>query len=315
MSGFLIAVPQGVPDQPSAPSKRLLHRFLAGDGSVWDFCDPQRSFFRRDGQLVGLAEEPFERLVSSSPARPGVRRRGTSWKERPVSWPLWVREDLLGPLLRAVSGELVGVWEVTHVDAGPDHQVRLLSVTGGSSGPWAMQGMDLARSGTGVRLQLDLVAEDPRWRGEPVFQDWSAQVGEPFFGGSDGGGFGPPFVISSDATFAAAVLPNRGDWEAWPTWTVEGIDDADPVTSVRLGVGGSYVGASGLSLGAGESMVVDCDPLRQSTVVNGSRVRGLLTEHDFAPLPAAASVPLSIEVVGQARVRAQIVPTFKTALL
>jgi hypothetical protein len=294
---------------PVVPSSSALqHQLLGVDGSVWDLTDPTSGVCLTTEGVLGLLESPVSRFTTTSPSVAGSRFRGSWVQERPITWHVGIRAsgvnwvDLSRRFWSALSRTALATWTVTTVDgASRSIQVRLVG-----TGPYVF-GVDPSLTGW-ASIPVSLVAEDPYWSGPPLSQDWSASGGENFFGGSSGGGYGPPFYISAAQTISTATITNPGDVEAWPVWTAVG-----PATSVRFGLGGTLVGVD-VTLTSGQTLVVDTDPRRQSATIDGVRARGILSPHDFAQIPPGASLPLALSMTGTGTVGVSIVPRYGRAL-
>ncbi len=308
---FVLARPDVAPVPPAAGAVFGLRNELVGvDGSVWDLSDWTSGVFLAADGVLGLMEAPAERYVSTSPAVAGSRWRGGWVAERPVSWRvhLWAQPGMWLDLQRAwwaaLSRDATATWRV-HL---PDGAWRALQVRLTTTGPHVFARDPVAAGWETYTVAL--VAEDPWWYGEPVPREWSDSPGSPFFGGPDGAGSGPPFFISSSAYIGSATMTNPGDQDAWPVWTVTATGE---VSQVTMAVGASRLRAV-VDLDPGDVLVVDTDPRRQSTTVNGTRTRGVLVEHEFAPIPPGGSVALALTVVGEGTVQAQIVPRWSRCL-
>jgi hypothetical protein len=279
---------------------------------VWDLTDWESGVFLANQAVLGLMEPPATRFTSTSPALAGSRYRGQQILERPVTWPvhIWAGNGLDWLRLHrrfwaALSRSALATWRVFL----PDGQTRDLWVRLVGSGP---HGFDRDPVHRGWALfTVELVAEDPWWRGPQVFQQWSDTPDEEFFGGPTGGGKAPLFYLSSSSTLGQASMTNPGDEPAWPVWTVS---VTDQVTAVTLGVGDAQIVLTGLDLSAGDVLVIDTDPRVQSVTINGSRVRGLLASAGFAPIPPGSAAELNLVLTGEGTVQAAIVPRWARCL-
>lgn len=304
MSPVVLGVPYVPPAPPASPFRGLVQKWTGWDGSVWEVSNPAGGvFFEADG-VVGLGDGPADRFFSTSPAVAGSRFRGSRNLERPVVWQVGVFSDVSSQawidLTRAFRNTLhrqrPGVWMVTQ----PSGESRTLACRFTDS-PDSL-GVDPVRLGWGS-WTVNLVAEDPYWQGAPIRRTFAASEPADFF--PEGGG--PPFTISEGSTLASATINNPGDVDAWPVWTVNG-----PTTAVSLGVGDASIGIPG-DLDEGDVLVIDTDPRRQSATLNGARVRGVLSPHDFAPIPAGGMSDLTLTIVGDGSVECVIVPRYERA--
>lgn len=110
---------------------------------------------------------------------------------------------------------------------------------------------------------LQLVADDPWWKGTPVVVPFGQQAGSatPFYGAS---GFGPPFYLAGANANGQQSVVNPGQAPAFPLWTLVG-----PISSFTLAVDGSVLDMTAASLLTGETLYIDSDP----TVLRAWRVK------------------------------------------
>lgn len=276
----------------------------------------------------GLGSTKTERHSSSSPAVAGSRYEGTSTLDREVFWPLrvwhnggsieWMERDRA--FWATMDPEDTGVWTVVHPD-GKHRSIRLRFVSDG----------DHTRDRNPLRLGWDtygitLVAEQPFWEGDPVVKSWKNRTYEPFFEPT-----GPHLVnIAAGSDTFTARIDNPGDVESYATWFLDG-----GMTDAAVGVGGVVVDVP-FSIAAGECLVIESDPnLIGATLyeispeqmalpteqrkkpsarivgvdlINPMDMSAALGEADFAPIPAGASIPLSLTITGSGAVEA-LLPT------
>jgi hypothetical protein len=299
----------GIPAVPVAPvdshGQALELTWTGADGSVWNLTDPRSPVFLTEGEIVGLDVGPADRFVSNAPGVAGSRHRGSRTLERPVVFTVHVWSDA-GPqawtqldaaFRRSLSRNVPGVLAVKQPWSNEVRtlECRFVDRTGSNPTNPTQSGWDT--------YELRLVANDPYWRGKPIVRPFQAGTAVPFI--PPGGG--PPFTISEGSLLASASIPNPGDVIGWAEWTVEGA-----TTGVTVGIGDQLVGIPA-ALDAGDVVVVDTDPRRQSATLNGVRVRGFLSPHDFAPIPAGATVPLAVSIVGTGKVSVRLVPRYEAA--
>jgi hypothetical protein len=265
------------------------------DGSVWELASPESPVWLTAGGTRGLNMPPITRFTADSPALSGARFRGYRTEERPVFWPLFLYADSSADW-RAVDRawwatmrpDRTGVWTI----AQPDGTRRRLTCrySGDSD---HVHGRDPFAAGWQL-YGLELVAEDPYWRGEPVRRQFTAASSSSFYGAG-----APPFVISPSSTTAGAELANDGDEPAWPVWTLFG-----PFTSATVGVDGKSVTVP-FSLSAGQWLTIDTRP-DQLTAVDQAGVDRVddLGAVEFGALPVGDPVPVDIALVGATSVAA-----------
>ena len=264
------------------------------DGSEWVLSSPTSPVWLTPAGTRGLNMPPTSRFTSQAPALAGSRWRGYRVEERPVFWPLFIYGDSTAQWRAAdrawwatMRPDAPGTWTVTQ----PDGTRRRLRCRYDGDNDQVF-GRDPFSVGW-VLYGVDLVAEDPFWRGDPVRRSFSAAPAEAFYGGAGGTGFAPPYVISANTSTATATMPNDGDEPAWPVWTVNG-----PFTSASVGVAGRTI-AVPFSLASGKSLRIDTRPDRLSAVDSDGNDRvDDLGAVSFAPVPPGVEVPVTITVPG-----------------
>ena len=290
----------------SAPSGLVVGQTLTGwDGSVWDLMNPSGGVFLLQEPIVGLGETTGARWSSVAPYVPGSRYRGTQVLERPVSFSVGVVADSFGAWVvldrafrRILRRDKTLVWTVTLEGVG------VFNLTCRYDGPALPFDGLLAAQGY-ARYDLSLVADEhPYWRGEPVTATFTTATPEDFI--PSGGA--PPFIISEGSTMGSASITNRGDVTVWPTWTFR-----DAFTAISATVGGSTIGVVP-DLVSGDVLVVDTNPRVQSAVLNGTRVRGIISPHAFAPIPAGDTTPITFAWTGSGSASVTIIPELEFLL-
>ena len=284
---------EGGPGEAS-PWGELEVGWTGWDGSTWVLSSPDSPVWLTPGGTRGLNMPPVDRFTSSSPAVAGARWRGYRVGERSVFWPLFVYGDSTAEwrdVDRAwwatMRPDAPGTWTVGQ----PDGTRRYLTCRYDGDNDHVF-----TRDPFGVGWVLygiDLVAEDPFWRGELVRRTFTAAASAPFYGGTGGTGYAPPYVISPNTSTATATMPNDGDEPAWPRWTVNG-----PFTTATVGVAGQSIGIP-FSLPAGKWLAIDSRPDRL-TAVDSDGVDRVddLGAVSFGAIPPGAEVPVSITVPG-----------------
>jgi hypothetical protein len=157
---------------------------------------------------------------------------------------------------------------------------------------------------------LNLVAESPYWRGEPVTRKFEpAGAAETYYGGATGGGFGPDYHIMRAATLSTATVTNDGDVPTSPVWKING-----PSTSAQVGLDGHLV-TFPMTLSAGQWITLDTAPTSQVALDQSGNDRtaelGLV---DFWKIPKGTSVPLSLSMAGAGSIEVTVTPEFFRAL-
>jgi hypothetical protein len=277
------------------------------NGVVWDLGGGPVSLAPG---IMGLGLPGTDQYVRSSSALDGQRLTGSRTQPRRVFWPLAIRGANAAEWLTTsraffagLSTDRTGTFKVT----ANDGQVRSIPLRLLSQDEQVFDSdPDLfAREVVGV----DLVADDPFWRGPQVLQTFqTAQVAAQFF---ETAGTHVLNLMSSSTT-ASATVSNPGEVDAWPLWTITG-----PASSFTIGVGSTVISAT-MSLLVGESVQVSTDPTVQvarkfvggvSTVLPFSA----FTSIQFARVPSGESVPLTVEIQGAGSVSVQFDPGFRRA--
>lgn len=342
MSVFVYAAPYAPTPEPSETRWPGITQTWTGfDGVTWTLTDAEQGvYLPNDASVRGLDDPLFELTMLETAGSHGARYLGYRAPARDVHWLLevfadsssqaWI--DLHRAFFRTIKPHRPGVWRVTAPDGSWRELVcRARPVTAHSFD------LDPTVQGRGWDVfEVDLVAEDPFWRGQQVVREWDQTVGEPFFGGTGGGGFAPPFFISSSQTLATATVDNPGDEPAAVTWWVES------ATTSAVGVGGMQVVVP-FEVAAGRLLVLDGSPAELTAVevdappsdlvapagVSLDEARAAwVAEHlpagtdrtlelgdaEWAMIPAGASTVLSLEATGAAaRITARFTPAYHRA--
>lgn len=309
MSTFVYVPPYAPPAPPVAPFRGYGSVWTGADGSVWDLTDPDGGVFMTNQGVRGLLRPEYTRFTSKSAGVAGSRHRGSRAEERSVYWPVFVFSDagsqewveLDRAFARSFDPDVPGFWTVTQ----PSGEKRYLSCRLVDDGGAADE-IDPVAAGWRV-YGINLVATDPYWYGEPISSTWSGIV--------EAGRSTFPirfndrnFRRKASSTLGTVTMTNPGDVDAWPVLTIEG----GPATDFEFTVGDRTIAGS-VTLNEGDVLVIDTDPRRQSTYLNGTRVRGLLSEANFAPIPAGKDRELTINVNPSGTVTATIAPRYNRA--
>ncbi len=315
-----------VPLPSGAPIRTpLRHLWRGWNGSTFDLTgrDPTGVFFRPG--VRGMNAAKVQPYLSELAGVNGSRPRGHRLPSREVFWPIsvwaegdsqaWIDYD--AAFWTTLQPGRVGVWEVQQ----PNGDVRRLRCTFVSDGDHAHD-WDGAQRGW-MQYGVYLRADQPLWEGLPVRPPaWAAGGQENFYGGNAGGGFGPPYYISSALTLASAVIDNPGNVPASVLWTIQAQPGAGGVTSAAVGVGGRVVEVP-FTIAAGYQVVVDTDPTAQTALygpipaageafVGAERTRDLGAAA-FASVPDGKSQALSLSMVGVGTVQAELTPRYYRA--
>lgn len=143
-----------------------------------------------------------------------------------------------------------------------------------------------------AEYEIELAAESPFWRGDPVVYDFpftGSETPDNYYGPTN---LAPDFIITGGNSLGNVVLNNPGQVEVWPTWTIDGPGQA------VVGVGDHVTYVQGLA--AGERLVINTDP-QGSDVRDGNGVRAwdrLGGLYDFAPVPPGESITATAQLIG-----------------
>lgn len=315
MPGIFLAGSQFVPPPPSVPVAAFpglaAMTWTGWDGTVFDLLDPAAGVFLAGG-VLGLNMPTHAAVTRSTPGVAGSRLLDTRALGRDITWPVfmfsatsqgWV--DLDRAFWATMHPDRAGVWSVTD-PAGSTRKLRARYVDDGG------HIFTADPTSTGWQLYVvRLVADQPYWEGEPVTRSWKGGPAEPYYGGTGGGGYGPPYFIAPGSTLGTATMDNPGDVDAYPVWTITG-----PTTSVTVGVGGRLVTAP-FPIPDGTSLTVDPRPGptgKSAYDSTGARRTAELSDRDFAPIAHGASVPLSLAMTGDGMVTATLTPLYRRYL-
>lgn len=281
---------QPEPESPATwrPPEPGLSLLLTGaDGSTWDLLNGP---VQLQPGVVGLKPSNVEHRWDTSPMLPGAVHAGYGVGVQSVTLPVFVGassglgwRDLDRQLWRALDPE--GECVLTVVT--PDAQARRLPIRFAGVGDDAETAFDpiVQRYDT---YQLQFVAADPYWQGDPVTQ--------PYKPATPVTAYAPPgsaFVktLMPGNTTANATLRNDGDVSAWPVVAVSGA-----VTAFAVTVDGADVSYGPVA--AGQTVWIDYHPARQTVGLargDNSEAAWLgVTAREFRPVPPGAEVPLGI---------------------
>lgn len=299
MIAFVYAVPYIPPPPPAPLWEGYRMRWTGCDGSEWILDGSQGVALLQDG-LVGLHFPEFDVYESTSPAVAGARLRGSRARKRAVEWNLLVWNDesseewrkLHRAFFRAFSVDKPGTWTVRD-PSGRALTLKCYLVPGSHA-----YDRDPSQAGWSL-YQMQMVAYQPFWSGEPIPYSWRAATPEPFF---DEAG-SPDFHISDSANVSTATMTNPGDVPAWPIWTVTA-----PMTSLSITVAGGTLTIPALT--GTQKLVIDTDPNVATALRDGVDVSGLIDPWDPRPIPPGEDVPVTITADGFGTVAAEITPRY-----
>lgn len=277
------------------------------DDVVWSLSNPRDGIIMKPG-IEGLLMPPIKHYREDSPAVNGAYWTGFTVDPRTVAWPIrlfhdgstaeWI--DYNEAFTKALNPAREGTFRVRSVRTVRTMKMRYQS------------GMDAAlqRDPTffgWVDYDIRFQADRPMWAGPEVVRSWAAAAAADFFTGDPAN----PIYISPSATLDTAVMPNPGDIEAWPVWTLEG-----PITvtggPTKLGVAGRDL-LIPFDISTGEKLVIDTRPDAQTAIlypVAGPPVDKTedLGSWAFTPIEAGDEVPLTLEMSGNGSVSCALEP-------
>ena len=298
---------------PPKPTARECMRWTwyGVDGSVWSLGRQAGAYVLRSA-VVGMLHPAFIDHVSASPAVDGQFYRSTRTLPRSLGFRIRLRQNGSRDFVethrafwRSWSPHTPGRLEIASIDSTRSIWLRLQSSGDAAfdADPqrWAMLTMD-----------LEAIADDPYWLGEPIERSWGTSTPVPFYGPS---GAGPSFWISSASTIDSATVTNPGDAESWPVWTIE----STGVTSgVSLTVDGGRIQLPGMV--AGEAIRIDTHPAyggaQRGSMVDGTFVAtdpDIDGEFDLGGsrrIPPGQSVPVGISMTGSGSVSVSFTPRY-----
>src|SRR5690606_24997864 len=118
----------------------------------------------------------------------------------------------------------------------------------------------------------------------------------------------PPLFISSDSDTSNAFMPNPGDVDAWPVWSIEATgSDVD----ISFGAITATMGATNIP--EGSTLVVDTDPTVATAKLDGVDLPGHLNPYNPKPIPAGEGSYLIITISGIGVVSVAVTPRYLRA--
>lgn len=305
MSVYLVSpVAPPVVEQPLRTACQ--HTLIGWDGSEWDVLSGLDGVKLLAGTR-GHKQGPHIRYSSKSAGVDGSRWRGSRRDERTAFWPVKVSAvgsqeflELNERFWRVLDETKINTWQITW----PDGTRRYLRMR--------YDGLENDSSDTDPALEakdyfgIQWVCEEPNWFGDPISRTFAAATGEAYYGGASGGGFGPPYFLSSGFTPDVAAITNRGHLDAYPVWRVDG-----PTTAVSAGIAGSNV-TFPFDIDSGEWVDLDTNPAAQIAVdQDGNDRTDELGDVEFAAIPPGTEVPLVVAITGTGSVTVTVRPEFK----
>lgn len=297
-----------VPPPPPIPDWRgYTHTWIDHTGRRWPLSDMNSGTVLMPG-VEGMDDPEVALHLSEHAGVAGARFRGARTMSRVVSWSVfvWADRDSAEWLARArefraaFRADRTGVWEVI----APDGQTRYLTCRRNS--PVHTYDLDPALAGY-AEYGIELLAEDPYWRGAPITRSWQGDEDIPLVPADET----DPMIdlqFGSSAMFAGATIPNPGDVAAWPRWRLVG-----PLEDITLRVGDGVLGCPDLT--AGQVLAMDTNRSSASYRLDGGQARALVRPRDPRPVPPGELVPVGIEIgAGTGTVDLEIVPRYERGI-
>jgi hypothetical protein len=312
-AGVVPVVPEVLLTTARAKDPDCVQHFLAGwDGSWWNLSD-LTSPVQFAIEPIGMDLPDVVRQTRRSLLRHGTRFLRAVIDEREVSWRVLLEGspgqgflDARNAFRRLMRSDRVNTWTVVQ----PNGTTRRLPVRCISQGPPTGPSGELFGW---QHMDLELVAEEPFWRGDPV-------VGGPWANIVD---TTPTFPTAATDTrvlhlrdgngLSNAIVENPGDEPSYPEWTIDA-----PFTSAVLGVGEQKIVVP-FNLDSGSLHTSpygsDTSPAPpQSAVLNdGTDVTRLLSEASWAPIRAEEQVELAVSLQGTGSISLSMATYFHCA--
>lgn len=299
MSVVVFAAPYVPPLPPVNPFPGMSMLWTGSSGDAWDLNDPGSGVMLVGDSVEGMHLPEFADYVQEFAGLDGQDYDGGVAKARNVEWTVFVWSD--NDSVEWVERERAwwssfkprgsrGTWSV----ALPTGERRTLRCRLTSDGGYAHIN-DPSRFGWAA-YPITLIADDPWWYGEPITDSWGAPDTRLFFGGGDPdtdtgtpAEVGPPFFVSTSASFEEATATNVGDEPTWPKWTIKG-----PVTAATITVDGGSIGVPAVA--AGHTLVINTDPADPTAFDGSTDKSGLIDPWDPRPIPPGETVPITIGI-------------------
>lgn len=280
------------------------------NGERWDLGGDQVHI---DGNsFEGLLGDPeWEERTQQSALLDGQRFIGTRARPREGSFVAKIGYDKPREF-RSIERRWWDSWEpskyATLEVATEGRGSRYLDVRFRSDGRWSVDtDPDVFKR---ARVPMDVVADDPFWRGDVLSFDFNPNRPPVDFYGRDRGKKGAPRGYRSPSIVKnVQALFNPGDVPSPLLWTLTG-----PFESFELTAAGQTV-ALDRYVPEGQTVTVSSRDY-SVTLDTGAEVVDLTasaSQWGFASLPAGSAVPVGVLVFGTGRVKAEWTPKFRRA--
>jgi hypothetical protein len=299
MSSVVFAVPSNfVPPVPESIWRRFGLIWHGWDGSTWDLRDPRGGVFVTDAGLKGLHFPAFEVQTETYLGRPGRVRRDVRVAERSCDLPIYLYRDDGSEAWHGFYEAFMDSWHPMKpgtLELRTEKRTQFLELYLDSDGGHSYDRDPLFDGYS--RYTMTATAEDPYWKGTPLRASWekSDNAQDFFLGGN--------LNIATGTAVELASITNPGQVAAWAKWTI--VAGANPI-SATISVDGGPLGTP--QIPAGGSLVIDTDPAVGTAELDGVDVAGSVNPWDPRPIPAGATVPLSLQLTGFGQVFLEITP-------
>ena len=303
---IILSRPPVAPPVPVDQWAGLTVLWYGADGSVWDLGSGEEGAVLLRTGTEGMHDPVLTKYYSKSRVVPGARARGWRAEPREVFWPALIYShnssdewrDRYRAFFASIHPSIPGRWRVGYKGA-----FRELLLTGVYNDTHLFE-QDPVRRGW-ERFGITLEAVQPWWQGDPIeLGPWRQPETAPFFPAEGG----PSFTISSSIAIGHAHVSNPGDVDSWLTWTAVG-----PLTSVEIGIGND-VAVIPFNVAAGETLIIDTDPRRQTGTLNGVDVTKQLGLLPYGSIPPGGRVGVHVEANGAGSISASLVPLYFRAI-
>lgn len=289
-------------------SRHIIHGI---DGQRWDLSLGEEVVIAQPGPsgLLGMPQSQVQ--AQQFGALAGQERYGARAEIRTGSIPVIINAHRPLAELRSIERRW---WESWSVDQPCTYEVATKNAGSRYLDVYLQddQGGDLPFDAdhTGFyEATVNVVADDPYWRGNVLSFDFTPNRPPVDFYGRDKGQVAAfPGYFSPSVTKDEQSLFNPGDVPAPLRWSLQG-----PFTSFELTVDGRSV-AGEFTVSEGQTLSVDSGARRVllHDGVSSSNVTRRVS-WGFADLPAGLAVPVGVLVNGTGRVRAEWTPKFRRA--
>jgi hypothetical protein len=252
--------------------------------------------------IEGMGMPRIENYMTESPVVHGSEWQGWRAEERDVHWAIGIFEDSSVEWLEMKTlfwkifrpGKTMR-WEVVL----PNNERYSLTVRF-KKDDTSVYARDPVKLGWAI-YGITCFAEQPFWEGTPQSRIWYPGTDDDWYGA--GGGFGPPWEISSFADISHAFIDNPGDVPAFMRWELKG-----PFTSATVGLNGKTTTVG--STTAGQTVILDTDPTNLTATRDGVDIMASLGAFEYEPVPEGTGIELALGMTGTGSIAAHFTPRY-----